>query len=155
MKLLVGKIEGLNMGLKKVNKVAIVKLINNLNYRGKKISREKDVFLLVKTIKGRRKVSGLDFLEKTMKRIAPLVFLKRKKVGGATYRIPVYLYPSKSYNFAVKWLISTSCGRKAGSLRHNMVKECRAIFNNRGKTLNKKEKLYQQALANRAFIKYL
>jgi ribosomal protein S7 len=55
------------MGLKKVNKVAIVKLINNLNYRGKKISREKDVFLLVKTIKGRRKVSGLDFLEKTMK----------------------------------------------------------------------------------------
>ena len=155
MNCLVEKIGVLSMESRKVKEFCVSKIVSNLSYEGQRGSREKIIFKILRGFKRKRGVSGLSMLEVVLKKISPRVFLKKKKVGGATYRIPLYLQVEKSNRQAIKWLVSLTCGRKSGSFGRRLIREFKAVSRNQGFCLDKKKQLHQQALSNRAFIKYL
>ncbi len=150
------KIEDQNMGLKKVDKEYYISLfVSNLIKGGFKLKGEKELYKILKIIKGKNKKLPSNLLLQIVHRVSPVVFMKKKKVGGVNYRIPVYLKMSKRYPLGIKWLISLSSGRKLGSFKNNLLKEILLIEEGRGSSLERKRSIYDLALVNRAYIKFL
>ena len=148
------------MGLKKVKNKrcssGVLSLIsNNLSSRGVIISAENSLYECLLHLKMSKGVKGGVLFRRLVRKVRPVVSLKKKKVGGAQYKIPVYLVPYKGNRAAVKWIVNSSCGRKLGSRTECLKNELGAVWVGRGKAVDKKRALYQQALLNRAFIKYL
>lgn len=138
-----------------LSKKALNLLLRNLMRKGLSIKSEKvlhDLFLLFKRT---RNIHGNVVLSSLISEVKPVVSLKRKKVGGIQYRIPVYLEDLKGSSLAVKWVVSSSCGRKLGPRFDRLSVELNSILNLEGRSLEKKQSLYDQALLNRAYIKYL
>ena len=156
MKHLAERIVDQNMGLKKGNKVRIFSLLSsNVSSRGSFVSGENSLYECFFDLKMSRGLKAGALCKKVVRAVRPVVSLKKKKVGGSNYRIPVYLIPQKGRRSAVKWVVQSSCGRKMGSRQKCLGIELSMILRGQGKAMDKKRALYQQALLNRAFIKYL
>lgn len=150
------KIEDLSMVLKKVDKEYYISLfISNLIKQGFKLKGEKEIYKILKVIKSKKKDLPFNLLLEIVHKVSPAVFMKKKKVGGVNYRIPVYLKISKRYPLGIKWLVSLSSGRKLGSFKNNLLKEILLIEEGRGTSLERKRSIYDLALVNRAYIKFL
>lgn len=148
------------MVLKKVNRKTFalplfVLFVNNLNIKGLRIRGENLSYNLFFWMKKRELITARALLPMLLKRIKPVVTMKKKKVGGVNYRIPVFLFSHKGERSSIKWVVQVSCGRKLGSRQKCLQAEFSSFLIGAGKSLEKKRALYDQALLNRAYIKYL
>ncbi len=136
------------------NSPVLAKFINNVMERGKKSVAAAIVYDAFVIIEERAKRPGLEVFEETMKNATPLVEVKPRRVGGATYQIPVEIDPDRRMALAMRWLIENSRKRSGRDMAARLAGELMDAARNEGATIKKREDTHRMAEANQAFAHF-
>ena len=130
----------------------VAKFINNLMKQGKKSLAEKIFYQSIEKIKKQGKVDdGIELFKKALDNVAPVLEVKSKRIGGATYQVPIEISDSRRMALAMRWIISFSQSRKGQTMTDRLAAELIAAANNEGSSVKKKEDTHRMAEANKAF----
>lgn len=136
------------------NSTLVSRFINLALKRGKKTTAERIVYGAMEIVKEKTREDALKALEKAVENVRPLLETKSRRVGGATYQVPVEVSPERSQSVAVRWLLSYARERSGKSMQEKLAAELIDAMNNRGGAIKKKEDTHKMAEANRAFAHY-
>jgi small subunit ribosomal protein S7 len=132
--------------------LVVSKFINTLMKQGKKSLAEKIFYQSIEKIKKQGKVaSGLELFNKALENVAPVLEVKSKRIGGATYQVPIEISDRRRMALAMRWIISFSQARKGQTMADRLAAELLAAANNEGPSVKKKEDTHRMAEANKAF----
>ena len=132
--------------------LVVAKFINNLMKRGKKSLAEKIFYESIDKIKSQAKVDdGIDLFKKAIDNVAPVLEVKSKRIGGATYQVPIEVSESRRVALAMRWIIGYAKARKGQTMADRLAAELIAAANNDGSSVKKKEDTHRMAEANKAF----
>ncbi|EHE0558339.1 30S ribosomal protein S7 [Campylobacter upsaliensis] len=136
------------------NKI-ITKFINSLMYDGKKSTATTILYGALEVIdkKGGEK-KGIDIFNDAIENIKPLLEVKSRRVGGATYQVPVEVRPARQQALAIRWIISFARKRSERTMIEKLAGELMDAANSKGASFKKKEDTYKMAEANKAFAHY-
>jgi len=130
----------------------VAKFINNLMKKGKKSLAEKIFYQSIEKIKKQGKVDdGIELFKKALDNVAPMLEVKSKRIGGATYQVPIEISEARRMALAMRWIISYSKSRKGQTMADRLAAELLAAANNDGSAVKKKEDTHRMAEANKAF----
>ena len=130
----------------------VAKFINNLMKKGKKSLAEKIFYQSIEKIKKQGKVDdGIELFKKALDNVAPMLEVKSKRIGGATYQVPIEISEGRRMALAMRWIISYSKSRKGQTMADKLAAELLAAANNDGSAVKKKEDTHKMAEANKAF----
>ena len=130
----------------------VAKFINNLMKQGKKSLSEKIFYQSIEKIKQQSKVDdGIELFKKALDNVAPMLEVKSKRIGGATYQVPIEISEGRRMALAMRWIISYSKSRKGQTMADKLAAELLAAANNDGSAVKKKEDTHKMAEANKAF----
>ena len=138
----------------KYSDVLVSEFINNIMKRGKKHQARKLVYDSFSIIEERTKQNGLDVFKKAVHNTRPLLEVKARRVGGATYQVPTEVRGSRSTALAIRWLIGYARERKDRSMSLKLAAEFIAAANGEGNAIKKKEDTHKMAEANKAFAHF-
>ena len=136
------------------NDVLVSKLINRIMWDGKKTIAEKIVYGAMDIIKEKTKKDPLEVLKQAIENIKPEVEVKSRRVGGATYQVPVEVRPSRRTSLAIRWLVTIMRSKSGRPAKEILATELMEAFNNTGAAIKKKEDTHRMAEANKAFASY-
>ena len=132
--------------------LVVAKFINNLMKQGKKSLAEKIFYQSIEKIKKQGKVDdGIELFKKALDNVAPMLEVKSKRIGGATYQVPIEISEGRRMALAMRWIISYSKSRKGQTMADRLAAELLAAANNDGSAVKKKEDTHRMAEANKAF----
>lgn len=136
----------------KYNSLTAAKFINNLMKKGKK-SIAQNVFYnsLDLAVKNLKKDNAIDILEEAIKNTSPLLEVKSRRVGGATYQVPYEVKGERRVALAMRWIIDSARKKKGKTMAERLSQELMDAYNNTGEAVKKKEETHKIAEANRAF----
>ena len=130
----------------------VAKFINNLMKKGKKSLAEKIFYQSIEKIKKQGKVDdGIELFKKALDNVAPILEVKSKRIGGATYQVPIEISEGRRMALAMRWIIGFSKSRKGQTMSDRLAAELLAAANNDGAAVKKKEDTHRMAEANKAF----
>lgn len=132
----------------------VTKLINNIMLDGKKTVAQKicyDAFEIVKEKTGR---DALDAFETALNNVMPVLEVKARRVGGATYQVPLEIRPERRQTLALRWLTLYARARGEKTMKERLANELVDAINQTGGTFKKKEDMHRMAEANKAFAHY-
>ncbi len=138
------------------NNILVTKLINHLMLKGKRSLAEKIVYNALDLIVEKTQQEGIVMLEKAVNNVKPLVAVKPRRVGGATYQVPTEVPYKKGLSLAMKWIVSATRKRSGTQRRayEKLAGELMDACNNLGGAVKKKEDIHKAAEANRAFAHF-
>ena len=120
--------------------------------QGKKSLAEKIFYQSIEKIKKQGKVDdGIELFKKALDNVAPMLEVKSKRIGGATYQVPIEISEGRRMALAMRWIISYSKSRKGQTMADRLAAELLAAANNDGSAVKKKEDTHRMAEANKAF----
>ncbi|MDH3206918.1 MAG: 30S ribosomal protein S7 [Gemmatimonadota bacterium] len=132
----------------------VTKFINSLMVDGKKSIAEKIFYDAVDIIEQRSGQEGVQVFEQALNNSKPALEVKSRRVGGATYQVPIEVRPDRRTALATRWLISFARGRSEKSMSERLAGELLAASRGEGSTVKKKEDTHRMAEANKAFAHY-
>ena len=132
----------------------IPKLINSLMYDGKKTIAEKIVYDAIEKIKSKSKDEPISIFNQAITNIKPTVEVRSRRVGGATYQVPVEVKSKRSQALAIRWLIDASRKRKDKKMSDKIFNEIYDAYQNKGSAIKKKEDTHKMAESNKAFAHF-
>lgn len=132
----------------------VSKLINNLMYDGKKGVAQTIVYDAFDIIKEKTGEDPLEVFTKAMNNIMPVLEVKARRVGGATYQVPIEVRPERRQTLGLRWLINYSRKRGEKTMREKLAKEIMDAANNVGSSVKKREDTHKMAEANKAFAHF-
>ena len=133
----------------------VAKFINNLMKQGKKSLAEKIFYQSIEKIKKQGKVDdGIELFKKALENVAPVLEVKSKRIGGATYQVPIEISEARRLALAMRWIIGYSKSRKGQTMADRLAAELLAAANNDGSAVKKKEDTHRMAEANKAFAHF-
>ena len=132
----------------------IPKLINSIMYDGKKTTAEKIVYDAIDKIKSKTKDEPLEIFNQAINNIKPTVEVRSRRVGGATYQVPVEVKSKRSQALALRWLVDASRKRKNKNMSDKIFNEIYDAYQNRGSAIKKKEDTHKMAESNKAFAHF-
>lgn len=135
----------------KYNDVLITKVINTLMYDGKKSTAEAIFYEAMDLIEKKTGEEGIKVFKKAMNNIKPAVEVKSRRIGGATYQVPIEVRPNRKQSLALRWLRDYSRTRAGKTMVDKLADELIDAANNRGGAVKKREDVYKMAEANKAF----
>jgi small subunit ribosomal protein S7 len=138
----------------KHNSVLVSQFINKLMYSGKKSTAQRIFYDALDIIEARAKRPGLDVFEQAVRNATPIVEVKPRRVGGATYQVPVEVRPDRRLSLAIRWLVATARNRSGKTMSEKLASELMDAANNTGATIKRREDTHRMAEANRAFAHY-
>ena len=139
----------------KFNNKMISRFVNIMMTHGKKWNAEKIVYGALDIVAQKtQKAEPLDVLLKGIDNVRPLLELKSRRVGGATYQIPVEVRGDRGAQLAMRWMRNAARGRKGKPMKQRLADEILDAFNGQGTAVKKKEEIHKMAEANRAFSHY-
>ena len=138
----------------KHNSLLAARFINKLMQDGKKSTAQSIFYDALDLIGERAKRPGLDVFEQAIRNATPIVEVKPRRVGGATYQVPVEVPPERQTSLAIRWLIATARSRPGKSMAEKLANELMDAANNTGQTIKRREDTHRMAEANRAFAHY-
>ncbi|MEL7729358.1 30S ribosomal protein S7 [Citromicrobium bathyomarinum] len=138
----------------KFKDLVLSKFMNNMMYDGKKAVAEKIVYTALDTVEAKAKANPVELFHAALDNIKPQVEVRSRRVGGATYQVPVEVRPERAQALAIRWLISASRGRPETTMSARLSGELMDAANNRGNAVKKREDTHRMADANRAFSHY-
>jgi small subunit ribosomal protein S7 len=130
------------------------KFMNNLMYDGKKSVAESIVYGALDTVETRAKADPLGVFHSALQNVAPQIEVRSRRVGGATYQVPVEVRPERAQALAIRWLISAARARSEKTMSARLSGELMDASQNRGNAVKKREDTHRMAEANRAFSHY-
>jgi small subunit ribosomal protein S7 len=132
----------------------VAKMIHGIMKQGKKRVAEQVVYGSMDIIKEKTKEDPVAVLKKAVENTKPLVEVKSRRVGGATYQVPVEIRPERRLSLAIRWIVGYARERGEKTMTDRLSAELIDAFNNRGLTIKKKEDTHKMAEANKAFAHY-
>lgn len=138
----------------KYQNVTITKLINKVMLNGKKATAERIVYTALENLSQQEKKDPVTLLEQAVKNATPLLQVKPRRVGGATYQVPVEVSPERGLSLALRWLVSSARARTGKLMAEKLTAELGDAFKEQGVTIKKREDTHRMAEANRAFAHY-
>ena len=138
----------------KYGNLDLAKFINIVMKDGKKSTAEKILYGAIDQIADKQKSDGLEVLEKALENVRPMVEVKSRRVGGATYQVPVEVRPVRQKTLAMRWLVEAARKRGEKSMAFKLAEELMDAAENRGTAVKKREDTHRMAEANKAFAHY-
>ncbi|MBN2693916.1 30S ribosomal protein S7 [bacterium] len=138
----------------KYNDVTAAKFINMLMLEGKKSVAEKIFYGALERVEGKLKENGLDIFKKALNNIRPELEVKSRRVGGATYQVPVEVNKERSIALAMRWLVTYSRKRAGKTMVDKLSGELMDAISGKGASIKKKDDTHKMAEANKAFAHY-
>jgi small subunit ribosomal protein S7 len=132
----------------------LTRFVNMLMVSGKKSVAERVVYGALDQIQAKTSQTSLDVLQKALDNVQPLVEVKSRRVGGATYQVPVEVRPSRRVALAMRWLIDSARKRSEKGMVAKLAAELLDAHENRGSAVKKREDTHRMAEANKAFSHY-
>jgi small subunit ribosomal protein S7 len=132
----------------------VSKFINVLMYQGKKSTAERIFYAAMDLVENRTSQPGVNIFKQALTNLKPVVEVKSRRVGGATYQVPVEVRPERRTALAMRWLISYSRDRNEKSMAEQLAAEVIAASKGEGNAVKKKEATHRMADANKAFAHY-
>ena len=138
----------------KYKNTLVAKFINKIMQRGKKSIAERILYHALEIIQERTKEDPLKVFEKSVSNVKPVIEVKSRRVGGATYQVPTEVRPERRTALAIRWLLFYAQERAEKSMEEKLAAELIDAANNRGGAIKKKEDVHKMAEANKAFAHY-
>ncbi len=138
----------------KYHNVTLARLINKVMMCGKKSTAEGIVYSALQIIEERVSKSPVDVLEQAVRNATPQLEAKPRRVGGATYQVPVEVWPERGLSLAMRWLVKSARARTGKSMAEKLAAELSDASKGQGVTIKKREDTHRMAEANRAFAHY-
>ncbi len=138
----------------KYNNVTVTRLINKIMMRGKKNTAERIIYVALQIIEKQGAKSPVSVLEQAVRNATPLLEVKPRRVGGATYQVPVEVRPDRALSLAMRWLLKSSRARAGKSMAEKLAAELSDASKEQGATIKKREDTHKMAEANKAFAHY-
>ena len=138
----------------KFGNVTLAKFMNHVMVSGKKSVAERIVYGALDIVQDRLSKDPLEAFDEALENIAPMVEVKSRRVGGATYQVPVEVRPARRQTLAMRWVIDAARKRSEKSMAHRLAHELLDAAENRGTAVKKKEDTHRMAEANKAFSHY-
>jgi len=132
----------------------LAKFVNMVMERGKKSTAEGIVYDALETISSKKGGDAMEILDKALDNVRPMVEVKSRRVGGATYQVPVEVRPTRQQALAMRWLIEAARERTEKSMPMRLAAELMEAAENRGSAVKKREDVHRMAEANKAFAHY-
>ena len=138
----------------KFGDVVVTKFMNSVMYEGKKSVAERIVYGALEIIESRAKANPLEVFKAALDNVAPAIEVRSRRVGGATYQVPVEVRTERRQALAIRWLINSARGRSENTMEERLSGELLDAASNRGSAVKKREDTHRMAEANRAFSHY-
>jgi len=138
----------------KFGDIVISKFMNNLMYDGKKSAAEGIVYGALDKIQTKAKQDPIQVFHQALDNVAPAIEVRSRRVGGATYQVPVEVRSERRQALAIRWIITAARGRNETTMVDRLSGELLDAANNRGTAVKKREDTHKMAEANRAFSHY-
>ena len=138
----------------KYGDVVLTKFMNSVMYHGKKSAAEQIVYGALDVIETKLKTDPLPVFKSALDNVAPAIEVRSRRVGGATYQVPVEVRAERRQALAIRWLILAARGRNDKTMIDRLSAELIDASNNRGNAVKKREDTHRMAEANRAFSHY-
>jgi small subunit ribosomal protein S7 len=136
------------------NSKLITKFINAVMLDGKKSIAQKIMYGAIANLDARGEESGFDVFERAIENVKPLLEVRSRRVGGATYQVPVEVRPVRRQTLALRWIIDMARKRNERTSVERLANELFEAANERGNSFKKKEDVHKMAEANKAFAHY-
>ena len=136
------------------NSVLVAKFINKLMERGKKGTAERILYDTINELERRAKRPGIEVFEQAMRNATPVIEVKPRRVGGATYQVPVEIKGDRRVSLAMRWLISSARSRGGKTFSDKLAAELLDAFHGQGATVKRRDDTHRMAEANKAFAHY-
>ena len=139
----------------KYNSLLVARLINTIMTRGKKSTAQGIVYSAFELMEAKKPdMPAIDIFTQALENVKPKVEVKSRRVGGATYQVPIDVDPERQVALAMRWITTYSRGRKGKSMVESLAGELLDAFDNTGSSVKKKEDTFKMAQANKAFAHY-
>ena len=138
----------------KYKDLVVAKFMNHIMKDGKKSVAEKIVYGAFDSIDQKSKTDPIEIFKKALEEVGPVVEVKSRRVGGATYQVPMEVRSTRAQALAFKWILTNSKKRNEKTQRERLANELIDAFENKGNSVKKKDEVHKMAEANRAFAHY-
>jgi small subunit ribosomal protein S7 len=138
----------------KFGNVVVTKFMNSIMYAGKKSAAETIVYGAFDIIEGKTKQNPVGVFQQALDNVMPSIEVRSRRVGGATYQVPVEVRSDRRQALGIRWLISAARDRNEKTMTERLSSELLDASNNRGNAVKKREDTHRMAEANRAFSHY-
>jgi len=138
----------------KYNSKVISKFVNRMMLDGKKETCQKIVYQAMDNLKAKTEKDPLEVLLKALDNVKPMVEVKSRRVGGATYQVPMEIRESRREALAMRWIIEAARNRSGHGMADTLASELLDAYNNTGTAFKKREDVHKMAEANKAFAHY-
>ena len=136
------------------NSKLITKFVNTVMQDGKKSTAEKIMYGAIANLDARGEDKGIELFERAIENVKPLLEVRSRRVGGATYQVPVEVRPVRRQTLALRWLVEYARKRNERTMVERLANELFEAANERGSSFKKKEDMHRMAEANKAFAHY-
>jgi small subunit ribosomal protein S7 len=134
--------------------LVLTKFMNYVMYEGKKSAAEQIVYGALETVEKKLKRPSIEAFHDALSNVAPAIEVRSRRVGGATYQVPVEVRPERRQALAIRWLVGAARARNENTMEERLAGEIQDAANNRGNAVKKREDTHRMAEANRAFSHY-
>ena len=138
----------------KYHNVVVAKLINNVMLNGKKSIAQKIVYTAFDIVEEKTKKPALVAFEESVEKLKPVLEVKARRVGGATYQVPMEVREERRQTLALRWLVNYSRKRNEKGMANKLAAEIMDSLNSNGSAFRRKEEMHKMAEANKAFAHY-
>lgn len=138
----------------KYSNLELARFINRVMQRGKKTTAQRITYSAFDIIRDQSSLDPLEVFQQALRNSTPLIEVRPKRVGGATYQVPTELRRNRSEALAMRWLIRGARGRKGMPMRSGLAQELMEAARGEGGAVRRKDELHRMAEANRAFVHY-
>jgi len=138
----------------KFGEILVTKFMNVLMYDGKKSAAEQIVYGALEKIQGKSKTGALEVFKQALDKVRPHLEVRSRRVGGATYQVPVEVRPDRGIALAMRWIIRAARARGETTMVDRLAAELLAAANDNGAAIKKREDTHRMAEANKAFSHY-
>jgi len=138
----------------KFGDLVLSKFMNNLMYDGKKSAAERIVYGALNRVEDKLKRAPIEAFHEAVENVKPSVEVRSRRVGGATYQVPVEVRPKRREALALRWIISASRSRNENTMEERLAAELMDAVGERGNAVKKKDDTHKMAEANKAFSHY-
>jgi small subunit ribosomal protein S7 len=132
----------------------VTKFINSMMAKGKRSNAEQIFYGCMRLMEERTKLEAQKLFKQAMENVKPVLEVKSRRVGGATYQVPVEVRADRRTSLAIRWIVGFSRKRTEKSMRERLAAELIEAANNRGASVKKREDTHKMAEANKAFAHY-
>jgi small subunit ribosomal protein S7 len=134
--------------------VLVTKMINKVMWDGKKSIAQKIVYGAIEILEQKTGKSGIEVFKQSVENVKPVVEVRPRRVGGATYQVPVEVQEPRKTALAIRWIVEAARSKKGKPMKEKLAEELLNAYNNTGAAIKKRDDVHKMAEANRAFAHF-